>query len=77
MIFTILKWEKVKEYYLLTCKFIVLSISLHISDVFHATMAEWSSCNRDNLSHKTNYLFSGVYGKCLLTFDLGHYFRYA
>lgn len=56
--------------------FTVLSISLHICDVFHATMAEWSSCNRDNLSHKTNYLFSGVYGEWLLTLDLGHYFRY-
>ena len=56
--------------------FTVLSISLHICDVFQATMAEWSSCNRDNLSHKTSCLFSGVYGECLLTLDLGHYFRY-
>lgn len=56
--------------------FTALSISLHIVDVFHAATAEWSSCNREHLDQKTNCLFSGLYGKCLLTPALGNNFRY-
>ena len=63
MIFTILKWEKVKEYYLLTCKFIVLSISLHIGDVFHATMAEWSSCKRVGMINKIQIIYALTHHK--------------